>query len=450
MLAMAHRSPQSMPQRVIVGLGETGLSVARHLHRLGQPFAVVDSRAEPPGRAELAALDSAVPVHFGDLDTPWLTAAGEIVLSPGLSPELPQIRAAREAGVEVVGDIELFARAADAPVIAITGSNGKSTVTALVGEMARAAGIEVGVGGNIGTPALDLLTRPHELFVLELSSFQLETTRSLAPRAAVILNISADHLDRHGNLDRYAAAKARIYAQAACRIANRDDARVRALAGPDAISFGLDRPPREADYGLIEEADGLWLARGRQRLLAADALQVAGRHNLANVLAALALAEQAGIPQPAALEAARRFTGLPHRCRLVAEHGGVRWYNDSKGTNVGATVAAIEGLGRPLVLLAGGLGKGQDFVPLASALRGRARAVLLFGEAAGEMAEAIGDAAPVERVGDLRQAVVRAAELARPGEAVLLSPACASFDQFSGFAARGEAFEQAVREVIHG
>ncbi|RMG57318.1 MAG: UDP-N-acetylmuramoyl-L-alanine--D-glutamate ligase, partial [Gammaproteobacteria bacterium] len=239
---MAHKAQQAQPERVIVGLGDTGLSVARHLHRLGMPFAVVDSRLEPPGLAQLRSLEPEVPMHLGDLDTPWLQHAHQLVLSPGLSPDLPQIRAAREAGVEVIGDIELFAHAADAPVIAITGSNGKSTVTALVGEMARAAGVNAGVGGNIGTPALDLLAEDHDLLVVELSSFQLETTASLAPRASVILNISADHLDRHGTLDRYAAAKARIYERAETRIANRQDARVRALAGAEAVSFGLDRP----------------------------------------------------------------------------------------------------------------------------------------------------------------------------------------------------------------
>ena len=435
-------------ETLIVGLGTTGLSVARHLLARGEPFRVADSRAQPPGREELARLAPGVAVHAGPFDARVFAAARRLVVSPGVSVREPAVAAARAAGAEILGDIELFARTASAPVVAITGSNGKSTVTALVGEMARAAGIRVGVGGNIGTPALDLITEPAPaLYVLELSSFQLETTESLAPAAAAVLNVSADHLDRYGDLEGYAAAKARILSRAATAVINRDDPRVAAMSGGERrVSFGLDAPG-PGQWGLVMRDGEIWLACGEIPWMAESRLRIPGRHNTANALAALALGEAVGLPRPAMVEALMNFQGLPHRCQWVARIHGVSWYNDSKGTNLGATLAALTGFSGPLVLIAGGQGKGQDFAPLRDALAGRTRAVVLLGEDAPAMAAAIGDAVPVVMAADMPAAVAEAARLARAGDSVLLSPACASLDMFENFMHRGEVYMAAVREL---
>ena len=435
-------------ETLIVGLGTTGLSVARHLLARGEPFRVADSRAQPPGREELARLAPGVAVHAGPFDARVFAAARRLVVSPGVSVREPAVAAARAAGAEILGDIELFARTATAPVVAITGSNGKSTVTAMVGEMARAAGIPVGVGGNIGTPALDLITEPEPaLYVLELSSFQLETTESLAPAAAAVLNVSADHLDRYGHLDGYAAAKARILPRATTAVINRDDPRVAAMPGGERrVSFGLDEPAT-GQWGLVTRDGEAWLACGEIPWMAEARLRMPGRHNTANALAALALGEAVGLPRPAMVEALMNFQGLPHRCQWVARIHGVSWYNDSKGTNLGATLAALAGFSGPLVLIAGGQGKGQDFAPLRDALAGRARAVVLLGEDAPAMAAAIGDAVPVVTADDMPAAVAEAARLARAGDSVLLSPACASLDMFDHFMHRGEVYMAAVREL---
>ncbi len=434
----------SAPTTLVVGLGATGLSVARFLHRQGVPFGVCDSRAEPPGVKELRREMPQVLLHLGGLDVSLLASAERLVVSPGMALDLPELAAARAAGVEIIGDIELFARHAEAPVVAITGSNGKSTVTTLVGEMAKAAGVRVGVGGNLGTPALDLLRDPEpELYVLELSSFQLESTRSLAARAAVVLNLSEDHLDRHGEMAHYAAIKAGIYRGAEWCLFNADDEQVTAMAdGIDApVFFGGSAPRREQDFGL---ANG-WLLRGSERLMAVEELRIAGTHNQLNALAALALGAAAGLPMAVMLQVLREFTGLAHRCQWVAQKRGAVWYNDSKGTNVGASLAALAGVpGEKVVLLLGGLGKGADFAPLAPAVRARARAVILFGQDAPLIAEALHGAAPLYPVSDMQAAVALAAELAAPGDAVLLSPACASFDQFANYQARGEMFVAAV------
>ncbi len=432
----------------VVGLGATGVSVVRFLLAAGRPVVAFDTRAEPPGLAELRALDGGVELHLGPLAEDELTGFRRLVVSPGVPVTTPAVERAAEAGAEVLGDIELFAREATAPVIAITGSNGKSTVTRLVGAMAESAGRRVGVGGNIGTPALALLDDPAtDLYVLELSSFQLETTGSLAAVAATVLNVSPDHMDRYADEAAYAAAKGRIYAHAGTRVANRDDARSLALAGEGAVTFGADAPA-EGQFGLVEADGETWLARGDERWLAASALRVQGRHNWTNVLAAFALGEAAGLPREAMVAAARVFPGLPHRGEWVAEADGVTWINDSKATNVGAAIAALEGTSGPVVWIGGGQGKGQDFAPLAPVLAARARAALVLGEDAEALVEAIDAACPVERVADLRAAVARAAQLARPGDTVLLSPACASFDRFAGFAERGEAFRAAVGEGV--
>lgn len=432
----------------IVGLGKTGLSVARYLLRQGEAVTVVDSRAEPPMLRQLQSELPEVEAHCGGFDVELFRRADRLVVSPGIALSEPAIAA---AGVEVIGDIELFARQARAPVVAITGSNGKSTVTTLLGAMAREAGRDVRVGGNIGTPALDLLqTTEPDLYVLELSSFQLETTHSLAPAAAVVLNVSQDHLDRYSGLPEYAAAKRRIYQRARVKLINLDDPVVAAWEGDDDgwCRFTLGRPRRADDFGLIALADGTWLARGVQTLLSLSELKLAGLHNAANALAALALGEAMGLPMAAMLTTLRRFGGLPHRCQWLAQQDGVNWYNDSKATNVGAAVAAVNGMSGQVVLLAGGEGKGQDFSPLREALAHKGRAALLFGRDAPLIAAALDGVVPVERVASLRQAVRAARSLAQAGDAVLLAPACASFDQFHGYEDRGEQFAAAVQEVL--
>ena len=443
-------APQTPPETLIVGLGKTGLSCARYLSRQGVAVAVIDSRQDPPGLADLQRELPAVPVFTGGFDDEVFAAAGRLVVSPGVPLSEAHLKAALARGVEVVGDIELFAREATAPVIAITGSNGKSTVTTLVGEMARRAGIRVAVGGNLGQPALDLLEPGVELYVLELSSFQLETTRSLHARAAVVLNVSPDHMDRYAALDDYARAKASVYLQAEAAVINLDDPIVRVMpGGAQRIGFTLGEPQGDG-FGIRAIDSRGWLCRGDKALIAADELLIAGRHNQANALAALALGAEVGLPLNAMLEALRTFPGLAHRTRYVAEIKGVRWYNDSKGTNVGACVAALEGLDMGddsrSVLIAGGDCKGAAFEDLAKAA-GLARAVVLIGRDAPRIEAALAGRVPCVRAQDMAEAVARAAQLAEPGDRVLLSPACASFDMFRNYEHRGEVFEALVREL---
>ncbi len=446
------RSARSARPTVIVGLGRTGLACARHLAAAGVPLVVTDSRAAPPELARLRAELPATELRLGGIDGALLGAAAEIVVSPGVPPDCPPLAAARARGVPVLGDIELFARAARAPVLAVTGSNGKSTVTTVVARMAERAGLEVRAGGNLGPPALELLgPREPDLYVLELSSFQLETTSSLEPLAAALLNLSPDHLDRYPDLAAYRAAKARIFAPATVRILNRDDPAVAALAhgAPAVIGFTLGEPAG-ADLGLRERGGARWLARGRECLIEAAALPCRARHDLANALAALALGWAAGLEVEAMCAALRGFEGLPHRCRPVAEQRGVRWINDSKGTNVGATVSALESFGEraPVVLIAGGVGKGADFAPLGAALRRHARALVLLGRDAPRIERAVRGTTRISRAQDLAEAVAQARALARRGDTVLFSPACASFDMFASFEERGLAFEAAVRREL--
>ncbi|MCH8507135.1 MAG: UDP-N-acetylmuramoyl-L-alanine--D-glutamate ligase [Ectothiorhodospiraceae bacterium] len=440
-------SAQGNGRSVIVGLGASGLAAARYLSRQGVPVAVTDTRAEPPGADSVRALGSDIQLHLGGIDAALLRSAAEVVLSPGIAPDHPAVVAAVAAGVPVVGEMELFARVARAPVVAITGSNGKSTVTTLVGQMAARGGLDVAVGGNLGTPALELFREPEpDLYVLEISSFQLETLSSLRPVAATVLNVSADHLDRHGDMERYASIKAGVYAGEGLMVLNRDDPLVRRMARPGraSISFGASEPVSARDYGLRRRQEEIWLCQGQNMLLPAGALRIRGQHNLVNALAALALAEHAGVERGAALDALRNFAGLPHRMQWVARRAGMDWINDSKATNVGATLAAVEGLEQPLLLIAGGDGKGADFSPLATALAERARVAILLGRAAPLLEQVLAPVLPVERVADMEQAVKRAAELGRPGDLVLLSPACASLDMYSNYMARGDAFAAAV------
>jgi UDP-N-acetylmuramoylalanine--D-glutamate ligase len=432
---------------LVVGLGATGASCARYLARLGQAVRVVDSRAEPPGLAGLGELRETLDLRLGGFDPAALDGVAEVVVSPGVSLDEPLLVEASRRGLTLLGDIELFARVAPAPIAAVTGSNGKSTVTTLLAALAEAGGMAVRAGGNLGTPALDLLAgEVPDVYVLELSSFQLEVTDSLRPQAACVLNITPDHIDRHGSLERYAAAKARILAGAETVVLNRDDRLVMSMwdGRTPCLRFGLGAPG-EGEYGLVDSGEGIALARGGQVLLPAARLRIRGRHNLANALAALAMAEALGLQPTELLNALARFPGLPHRSEWVAERGGVAYVNDSKGTNVGAAVAAIGGMEGTVILVAGGDGKGADFAPLAAAARDKVRAAVLLGRDAAELARVLADVCAIVRVDGIEEAVAAAARIARPGETVLLSPACASTDMYSDYTERGRRFAAAAR-----
>jgi len=447
------RQVDQRPQRIlIVGLGKTGLSVARYLMRQGMRVAIADSRSEPPGLAELQREYADVAVFLGAFDDAVFAQADMLVVSPGVPLSTPQVAAAQARGVPVVGDIELFARAVEAPVVAITGSNGKSTVTTLVGEMLRAAGWHVGVGGNLGTPALDLLDPACQAYVLELSSFQLETTHSLKPAVGVVLNVSPDHMDRYPDIDAYAAAKARVLQDAELAIRNADDPRVMAMPGGRAWTFTLGAPADEQTFGVCERQGREWLCRGEEPLLVVDEVLIPGSHNRANALAALAVGTALGLDNGVMCEVLRRFPGLPHRCEFVGEVAGVRWYNDSKATNVGAALAALRGLHRPggearAVIILGGDCKEGDFAPLREALAECARGVVLIGRDREAIRPAVPPACQLADAGDLEEAVGLALEMAHPGDHVLLAPACASFDQFRNYAERGDRFRGLVRRL---
>ncbi|HEX3914598.1 MAG TPA: UDP-N-acetylmuramoyl-L-alanine--D-glutamate ligase [Steroidobacteraceae bacterium] len=438
---------------VVVGLGKTGASCVRYLAKRGDRVSATDSRRAPPGLAELGELAAAVELRLGAFDLSLLDGASQVLMSPGVSLNEPIAQAALARGIEVLGDVELFAREARAPVIGITGTNGKSTVTTLVARMAAAAGRRVLAGGNLGEPALDLLgqSRP-DLYVLELSSFQLETTSSLVLAAAAVLNVSADHLDRYASVAAYARAKGRILAKASTVVLNADDPWVMAMRDQDyrsdavqTLTFSLERA--DTDFSLAHSGAQIFLARRGERLLDVGRLKIRGLHNAANALAALALGEAAGLPMPTMLEALESFPGLSHRSSWVADVAGVRYLDDSKGTNVGATVAAVAGLAGPVVIIAGGEGKGQDFTPLAAAFRGKVRAAVLIGRDAPLIAAALQGACEVRRANSMEAAVNEAARVARSGDTVLLSPACASFDMFRDYGHRGDAFAAAVRRL---
>jgi UDP-N-acetylmuramoylalanine--D-glutamate ligase len=442
------RPADKRPYAVIVGLGRTGLSAARYLRGQGWRLAVTDTRAAPPELAALAALDAGIPLRLGSLDARLLDEALCVVASPGVSLAQPFFAEARRRGLEIVGDIELFARAVDAPVAGVTGTNGKSTVTTLLARMAERAGLRVRAGGNLGEPALDLLSPGTALYVLELSSFQLETTTQLACRAATVLNVSADHLDRYASIGEYAAAKARIFARCDTAVVNLDDPLVMAMprAARRTLSFSL-RAAVGADYAVAMHDGTWWLTRGTAPLLPVARLRIKGLHNAANALAALALGEALELPLEPMLSELEEFSGLPHRSQWVAEVRGVSYVNDSKGTNVGATLAAVSGLAGPLVMIAGGDGKNQDFAPLAAAFRGKVRHAVLIGRDAPALAHALAGICTLETCATLPEAVRAAARAARPGDTVLLSPACASLDMFRDYTQRGAVFAQAVGEL---
>jgi len=438
--------------RIVVGLGKSGMSLVRFLARQGVPFAVADTRENPPELATLRAQYPQVEVRCGELDAGFLCRASELYVSPGLSLRTPALVEAVARGVRLSGDIDLFARHAKAPIVAITGSNAKSTVTTLVGEMAVAAGKRVAVGGNLGTPALDLLADDVELYVLELSSFQLETCERLGAEVATCLNVSEDHMDRYDGMADYHLAKHRIFRGARQVVVNRADALSRPLIA-DSVpcwTFGTNKPDFKA-FGLVEEGGEKYLAFQFEALMPVRELKIRGAHNQSNALAALALGHAVGLPFEPMLQTLREFAGLAHRCQWVGERAGVSFYDDSKATNVGAALAAIEGLGADidgkLVLLAGGDGKGADFSALREPVAKFCRAVVLLGRDAELVGAALSDETPKVRVQTLDEAVRKAAELARPGDAVLLSPACASLDMFKNFEERGRLFARAVEEI---
>jgi len=438
--------------RIIVGLGKSGMSLVRSLANRGVSFAVADTRENPPELATLRRDYPQVEVRCGELDVEFLCRADELYVSPGLALATPALQQAAARGVKLSGDIELFARHAKAPIIAITGSNAKSTVTTLVGEMAVAAGKRVAVGGNLGTPALDLLSDDVELYVMELSSFQLETTDQLGAEVATVLNISEDHMDRYSGLPAYHLAKHRVFRGARQVVVNRQDVLTRPLIGEGlpCWTFGLNTPDFHG-FGLREENGEKYLAFQFELLMPVRELKIRGAHNQSNALAALALGHAVGLPMDAMLSSLRTFGGLEHRCQWVREREGVNYYNDSKATNVGAALAAIEGLGADisgkLVLIAGGDGKGADFSGLAAPIAANCRAVVLLGRDAELIARVLGDSVPLIRAQSLDEAVQRCAETAQPGDAVLLSPACASFDMFKNYEERGQLFAQAVRDL---
>ena len=433
--------------KAIIGTGITGLSVARFLVQQQQAFVLLDTRASPPNLEKIKAEFPTIQLELGELDVQTLLHCEEIIVSPGISVETPAIAAAKNAGIPVVGDIEIFVRYAKAPIVAITGSNAKSTVTTLVGEMAINAGIKVAVGGNLGTPALALLADDIELYVMELSSFQLETVTKLNAKVATILNISADHLDRYTDMRAYVLAKLRVYFGAEHIVVNRNDILTHPpfAAGAKAIYFG-----GKADFGsfgLIDENGETFLAKNLKPLLSARELKVSGKHNVDNALAALAVGDAAGIPMSAMVETLKEFRGLRHRCEFVASISGVDFYNDSKGTNIGATVAAIAGLARApaqLIVIAGGEGKGQDFTELKPVLAKNACRLVLIGRDAPVIAAAIKEVIQIEFANCMQDAVNKSFAQASAGDAVLLSPACASFDMFKNYEDRGEQFCAAV------
>lgn len=440
------KQAEAKVSNLVFGLGLTGLSVARYLKRSGIKAVYVDSRKEPPGLAELQELLPGTEILLGGESNVVPGNIDRIVASPGVADSEPLIASALASGIDVVSDIELFADAAQAPIIAVTGSNGKSTVTTLLRLMCEAGSRTALAGANLGEPALDLLLEDTpDFYVLELSSFQLQRTHKLAAKVAVLLNVTADHLDWHENETRYRAAKYRIFKDATAAVINRVDPDVaeHVAPGTTVVSFGPDAPA-EGHYGLREEGGDCFLARGEQLLLSTSELALVGRHNQLNALAALAAGELIGLDLSAMLQVLAEFPGLPHRMQLVAHKGGVDYIDDSKATNVGAAVASIESIDGYIVLIAGGESKGGDFSMLADALDNRLKAAVLIGKDADRIADALADAGPVHMAQDIGRAVEQAASLAQPGDTVLLAPACASFDQFANYKARGEAFVAAV------
>lgn len=440
---------------LVAGLGKTGHSIAGYLRRRNQPFVVFDTRKEVAGLAEFNADFPGVDVFLGELPPTIYQQLTAIITSPGISLDEPFIKQALQLNIPVYGDIECLARETNVPMVAITGTNGKSTVTTLVGEMATVAGLSVAVAGNIGLPVLDLLdnNRHYDLWVLELSSFQLDLTYSLKPIAGTILNISPDHLDRHHTYQAYIDSKQRVYRGAQFLLYNREDQNTfpaDEFKQAKSMSYGLDKPAQD-DWGIIEKDGVHYLAQGTHCFLAVDKLRIKGKHNWQNALAACALASSAGIDFKSMIQVLESFAGLPHRCQWVRTLNQVDWINDSKGTNIGATISAISGIGGSMqgkiVLIAGGQGKGADFTELCSPVADYVRSVVLIGEDADKLEAALSDVVPTLRAPTFDGAVAMAKEQAMPGDVVLLSPACASLDMFRDFNHRGEVFTNLVGKL---
>ena len=433
---------------LVLGLGRTGLSCVRYLAGTGENLGVADSRQAPPELENLQQHYPLVPFFPGDFDPGLLCRARRLIISPGIAPAHPAIRAARRAGVEILGDVEIFCRNINAQLIAVTGSNGKSTVVSLLANMLKRSGLRVGLGGNIGTPALDLLSLPApDYYLLELSSFQLETLHSHRPVAAAVLNVSADHLDRYEDLRDYARIKEKIYTGSGTMVINLDDERVLGMLRPKRKVITYSLTQHEADFSISSRNGEYWLMDKQAALIKQSELKVHGRHNLANILACLALGRALDLPMSALLEAALDFSGLPHRCEWVAGFNGVNWFNDSKGTNVGATLAALHGLSdnrKNILLIAGGDGKDADFSPLGNAIEKHVKVTILIGKSANDIAGNVPDKESVFYATSLEAAVSTASRLAQPGDTVLLSPACASFDMFKDYADRGDVFKRCV------
>lgn len=433
---------------VVLGLGKTGYSVVRYLRKAGLTVAVADTRATPPYLSDIKRDHPEVETFLGDFDETTLARFPLIVLSPGLPLSMPALQLARQQGARIVGDIELFIEANTQPLIAITGSNGKSTVTTLVGEMCRAGGMQPWVAGNIGVPALDALTDQvtYDLAVLELSSFQLETTSTVGADAAAILNVSADHMDRYGSHGDYLLAKARILRGAKRGILPRHDNQLRQITNiGKPLSFGLDAPESDCEFGVKRDKKYRWLMKGDQRLIRLRDIPLLGLHNIENVLAAYALIDFLQLSAEKVKQAVLDFKGLPHRMQTVIQHQGVTWVNDSKATNIGATSTALQNLEQPIIWIAGGQGKGADFSALAKAITPKIKYLILFGEDALSIQSALTGLLPINLVDDMQQAVDFAAQLAVKGDVVLLSPACASFDMYKSFEHRGDDFTALVK-----
>jgi UDP-N-acetylmuramoylalanine--D-glutamate ligase len=433
---------------IVVGLGVTGVSVARYLSALGFDFVIADNREQPSGLTQLHDELGNIKVITGAFDTHVLNNASHLIVSPGISLAEKAIAEAIHNGAQAIGDIDLFACSVDTPIVAITGSNGKSTVTTMLGEMAQAAGKKVGVGGNLGVPALDLLEQPAELYILELSSFQLERTHLLNASAATVLNVTADHLDRHANLADYADQKQQVFLGGGTMVINIDDPIVAAMPekSRNTLTFSIRQ---KADFWIGQSQNNDWLMHDEKPLLPLSGLPLEGSHNAANALAAMALGTAIGLDEQAMCKALKAFKGLVHRMQRVAEIRGVTWVNDSKATNIGACVAALQGYEHKVILLAGGDAKGADMTDLVATVKAKAKSVVLMGKDAGLIEQALNGCVPIYKAANMQEAVSIAASLAVAGDSVLLSPACASLDQYKSYQERGDKFTEAVLGLVN-
>ena len=433
---------------LIVGAGKSGWSVARHLHSMGYAFRIIDTRKLPPFAKQIGEMLSADEYQFGELDRAWVLTADTIVVSPGVQSDTQLMQEAKQNGAEIIGDIEMFARITTKPYVAITGSNGKSTVTTLVRDMLNAQDRNAYAGANLGEPALDLLVHEDaECYVLELSSFQLETTQSLSAQVAAVLNVSDDHLDRHESMGAYAQIKRSIFDNAKAKVFWRDDPWLKDIeVDSECVSFGLDQA-EFPHYGVGDHEGRQWLVKGDRALMPADEIPMVGQHGVLNALAAFAIGEQMGLSFASMAETVRGFKGLAHRCEWIGRWNGVDWYNDSKGTNIGATVAAIAGFSSDVVLIVGGVFKGGDLEPLKDVIRQRVSHVICFGRDANVFSEALDGIVHLSHADTLDACVERAKNCASEGASVLFSPACASFDMFADYRERGTAFVKAVEEI---